>query len=134
MEAVSRAFYEAQGRRGLVIGILPAATEQDPTKSPSGYTNPWVEIAIRTHLPWSGERGQSSMSRNHINVLTSDVMIVLPGGAGTKSEALLAVKHGRPVIAYGLTQDPMPLPVGIASTNELHEVQRFVLRALAGRI
>jgi predicted Rossmann-fold nucleotide-binding protein len=118
----------------LVIGILPAASEEDPSKSPAGYPNPWVEIAIRTHLPWSGERGQSPMSRNHINVLTSDVMIILPGGPGTASEAMLAVKHGCPAIAYGLVQEPMPLPDGIASPNELRQVQDFVLRALAGRI
>jgi uncharacterized protein (TIGR00725 family) len=134
MESVSRAFYEVEERRGLVIGILPAASENDPAKSPAGYPNPWVEIVIRTHLPWSGERGQSPMSRNHINVLTSDVMIVMPGGPGTKSEALLAVKYGCPVIAYGLPRDPMPLPEGIAFTNELREVQDFVLGTLAGRI
>ena len=36
----------------------------------------WVELPIRTHLPHSGERGTDVRSRNHINALTADVMIV----------------------------------------------------------
>jgi len=58
MESVSRAFHEVQGRRGLVIGILPAASEENAAMAPPGYPNPWVEIAIRTHLPWSGSVGR----------------------------------------------------------------------------
>lgn len=135
MESVSRAFHEVQGRRGLVIGILPAASEENAAKAPPGYPNPWVEIAIRTHLPWSGERGQAPLSRNHINVLTSDVMIILPGGPGTASEAALALRYGCPAIAFGPVRDGgTQLSEEIVSTDHFQDVQTFVVKVLAGRV
>ncbi|MHC4507097.1 MAG: SLOG cluster 4 domain-containing protein, partial [Planctomycetota bacterium] len=94
MEAVSRAFFEVPDRRGAVIGILPGSADG---AIPGGYPNPWVEIAISTHLPLSGERGTDALSRNHINVLSSDVLLALPGGAGTASEVRLALRYGRPL-------------------------------------
>ena len=99
MTAVSRAFHEVDPRPGRVLGILPS-TEADRTSSKSGYPNPWVEIPIFTHLPHSGDRGQDPLSRNHINVLTSDVIVGLPGSEGTLSEIHLALRYERPVIAF----------------------------------
>lgn len=92
MEAVSRAFAQVADRAGLVIGVLPAGRE--------GYPNRWVEVPIATHLPLSGERGMDPLSRNHINVLSSAAIVTLPGGPGTLSETLLAMRYGRPVAAY----------------------------------
>jgi hypothetical protein len=40
-------------------------------------------------------------ARNAINVLSSDVVIALPGGAGTLSEVALALKAGKTVVALG---------------------------------
>ena len=40
-------------------------------------------------------------ARNCINVLSSDVVVACPGGAGTLSEIALALKHGRTVITMG---------------------------------
>lgn len=91
MAAVSRGFASVPHRRGLAIGVLPAGP-------PPGYPNPWVDVAIRTHLEALGERGQAPESRNHINVLSSDVVVALPGGAGTRSEIALAARYGRPVV------------------------------------
>ena len=85
MASVSKAFHEMPGRRGLVIGVLPSSASRSQPKP--GYPNSWVEIPIVTHLPLSGERGTDPMSRNHINLLSSDVLIFLPGSAGTASEA-----------------------------------------------
>jgi predicted Rossmann-fold nucleotide-binding protein len=106
MAEVSRAFCHTPGRRGLSIGILPS--EEEPSPDPvTGLRrfrprrmNPWVEIPIITHLPLSGDRGTDVMSRNHINVLTADVLIALPGSAGTLSEVRLRVQYGRPVILF----------------------------------
>jgi SLOG cluster4 family len=58
------------------------------------------EITIRTHLPYSSDKGELDLSRNHINVLTSDAVIVLPGGDGTLSELTLACEYGRPVAVF----------------------------------
>jgi predicted Rossmann-fold nucleotide-binding protein len=106
MAEVSRAFCKVRDRRGLCIGILPSAHEpvQDPATGKRlfqpGAVNRWVEIPVFTHLPFSGSRGTDFMSRNHINVLTADVLIVLPGSAGTLSEVRLRVEYGRPAILF----------------------------------
>lgn len=131
MEAVSRAFHGVEGRRGLVIGVLPAS--DDGPFPPDGYPNPWIEIAVRTHLPARGDAGDSLRSRNAINVLSADVVVALPGGSGTASEIRLAVRYGRPVVAYRPEGRGEPVPdssVPVATT--LAEVQSFVNGAVAG--
>ena len=100
MHGVSKAFAETPGRTGQIIGILPSATH-DPRSGPkAGYPNPWVEIPIFTHLPLSERHGTDPLSRNHINILSSDVLIALPGSSGTASEVSIALRYGRPLVAY----------------------------------
>lgn len=79
MEAVSRGAYEAGG---ITIGILPG---QD-LKGMSEY----VQIPIVTGM---------GHARNVVNVLSSDVIVICGMGAGTASEAALAVKMDKPLIA-----------------------------------
>lgn len=95
MQAVSRAFVSVEGRKGICLGIVPG-----PDARP-GYPNDAVELAIRTHLPLTGAMGTDARSRNHINVLTSDAIVALPGSEGTRSEVQLAVRYGRPVMLHG---------------------------------
>lgn len=129
MAAVSESFASTRGRRGSVVGILPAHASGD--SSMAGYPNPWVEIAIRTHLPLTGDRGLDPMSRNHINVLSSDVIVALSGGAGTASEVSLALRYGRPVVVWLDARNPIPGPSpGAQVARTFHEVQRFVEEAL----
>jgi predicted Rossmann-fold nucleotide-binding protein len=131
MTAVSRAFAEVTGRRGLVIGVCPSA-DDDPGATRPGYPNPWVELPIVTHLPLSGPLGTEDRSRNHINVLSSTVVVALPGGDGTASEVHLAVRYGRPVIAFVEARSDIPqLPAVVPATRDLAEVKRFVRAALA---
>jgi uncharacterized protein (TIGR00725 family) len=102
MAGVSRAFAEHPHPRGVVIGIVPGSIAKGiPIYEPkTGYPNDWVELVIYTHLPLSGVQGQDLLSRNHINVLSSDVVIVLPGGAGTASEVKLAERYRKPVFNF----------------------------------
>jgi predicted Rossmann-fold nucleotide-binding protein len=58
------------------------------------------EIVIRTHLPLSGDNGTDPLSRNHINALTADLVVVLPGGAGTLSELQLAFEYGKDIMIF----------------------------------
>jgi uncharacterized protein (TIGR00725 family) len=126
MAAVCRAFAEVPGRAGVSVGILPAGP-------PAGYPNPWVDVAVRTHLPQRGAEGAGERSRNHLNVLSPDVLVVLPGGAGTRTEVELAVRYRKPFVAYlgphsavdGLRRDDLP---EVAATQA--EVEAFVLRRL----
>ena len=74
---------------GTVIGVLP---DRDARAA-----CPDLDYAIVTGL---GD------ARNLINVLSSDVVIACPGGAGTLSEVALPVKNAKPVIL--LNFDPGP--------------------------
>lgn len=138
MSAVTEAFAGVPDRRGLAIGILPASggpgVAGSSVQPPSGYPNPWVEVAIATHLASLGESGGDARSRNHVNVLSSDVLIFLPGAAGTASEARLALRYGRPAIAYLDSRDDLPgLPGEIPVEPEFVRVEAFVRAACERR-
>lgn len=154
MESVSRGFASVEERAGLVIGVLPfsqpdageggagaGGPEDLPGRSggspstgvgvtPSGYPNPWIEIAIRTHL---GQDGAEFSSRNHVNVLTSDVVVALPGSVGTASEVALSVRYGRPVVLLGDLDRVRGLPSEVATARTVEEVIEFVRERLRGR-
>lgn len=78
MEASARG---AKDGGGLTIGILP---EKDSYK-----VSRYIDIPIVTGM---GD------ARNYINVVSSDVVVALPGKAGTISEIALALKNSKKVI------------------------------------
>jgi uncharacterized protein (TIGR00725 family) len=90
MDAASRG---ARAAGGLTVGVLPGPDPDDASAH--------VDIAIATNL---------ADARNLINVLSSDVVVACPGGAGTLSEVALAVKNGRPLVL--LDFDPGPMVTG----------------------
>jgi uncharacterized protein (TIGR00725 family) len=71
---------------GLVIGVLPG--------------DDWDGVAPHVDVPVITGMGDA---RNAINVLSSRVVVALPGNAGTLSEVALALKAGRPVILLGFS-------------------------------
>jgi len=81
MDAASKGASDAGG---LVVGVI----KSDDARHASRY----VDIAICTGM---GD------ARNVINVLSCNVVVALPGGAGTLSEVALALKSGKTVIALG---------------------------------
>ncbi len=138
MAAVTEAFVGVPDRRGLAIGILPASRgrgiDGPAGRPPPGYPNPWVELAIGTHLDSLGKRGGDERSRNHVNILSSDVVILLPGSAGTASEAKLAVRYGKPSIAYLDARADLPdLPDAIPVEPDFARVEAFVRDACESR-
>jgi hypothetical protein len=66
---------------GITVGISPDETDQQ--------ISPFIRIPILTGM---------GSARNCINVLSSQVVVACPGGAGTLSEIALALKHRRQVI------------------------------------
>lgn len=66
---------------GITVGILP--------DDHIGYASEYIQIPICTGM---------GSARNAINVLSSDIVVACPGGAGTVSEIALALKHGKEVI------------------------------------
>lgn len=101
MEASARGAADAGG---LTVGILP-------DRSPHG-ASPSIDIVVLTGM---GD------ARNVVNVLSSDVVIACPGGAGTLSEVALALKNGRPAVL--LNFDPGPVLSGYASQGLLFAVK-----------
>ncbi|MBN1996519.1 TIGR00725 family protein [candidate division KSB1 bacterium] len=83
----------AKSKGGLVIGILPGFQKTQ--------ANPFIDIPIITGM---GD------ARNVINVLSSDVVVACPGGAGTMSEIAFALKNKKPVIL--LNFDVRPFFIG----------------------
>jgi predicted Rossmann-fold nucleotide-binding protein len=67
------------------------------------------------------------MSRNHINILTSSVVVLLPGGVGTAGEARLAVRYGRSAVAFLESRDEIPsLPTEIVVRSDFEAVTDFI--------
>ena len=129
MAAVSEAFHSVKDRRGLTIGIVPC--QEDSPDPPPGYPNPWIEIPIHTHLPKSAAKTTGPDSRNPINILSSAVIIALPGSLGTSSEVSLALHYGRPLIALVHNRSDIPnLEKQVGATEDLDEVKEFVRRHL----
>ena len=127
MEAVSKAFQNTSPRAGLVIAVTPGSIDQDfAYTAKAGYPNPFVEIAIRTHLPLSGPRGKDTLSRNHINILSADVILGLPGGAGTICEAQLALDFRKPILLFGFHDAFASFPAQIERTVDLARVETFI--------
>lgn len=91
----------AQGARqagGTVVGILPSSGPEDPQADVAED----VEVAVFTGL---GE------ARNNVNVLTSDAVVLLPGGSGTLSEAALAAKNGTPFALWDWPDEDVPAQI-----------------------
>jgi uncharacterized protein (TIGR00725 family) len=78
MEASARG---AKSANGMTIGILPDSDRQ--------HMSPYIDIPIITGM---------GNARNCINVLSANVVVACPGGAGTLSEVAIALKVGRQVI------------------------------------
>jgi len=100
---------------GLVIGVLPGADSRE--------SSDFLDIQILTGL---GD------ARNAINVLSSDVVVALRGGAGTLSEIALALCAGRTVVALGRNDADTFAGMGtVIPTSTVDEAIAAVRAALA---
>jgi uncharacterized protein (TIGR00725 family) len=106
MEASARG---AKENGGLTIGVLPD-TQGDQSSQ-------FIDIPIMTGM---GD------GRNFINVMTSDIVVALPGRAGTISEIALALKNGKIVILLNFSIGELFLEYKRAGllicVNKPHEV------------
>lgn len=82
----------AKSAGGVTVGILPGPDTND--------ANPWIDIPVATDL---------GNARNVVNVLSSDAIVAVRGGAGTLSEIALALKVGTPVVGLD-TWEMVPPP------------------------
>ena len=133
MQAVAQAFAESVDRAGAVIGIIPGSIEQmGRYTTKHGYPNPWVDLPIYTHLPNTGAAGLELTSRNHINILSSTVIVILPGERGTSVEAELAIRYQKPVMAWADEQYQIPdLHPQVPKVQNFEQVKKFVTTNIA---
>ncbi len=73
----------AKENGGITLGILPFTDR--------AWASQYIDIPIVTGM---------GMARNVINVLSSDLIVALPGRAGTISEIALALNYGKEVILF----------------------------------
>jgi predicted Rossmann-fold nucleotide-binding protein len=130
MSVAAEAFVAVTGRRGLSVGIVPGEVVDGVYRPKSGYPNGNIELPVFTHLPLSGERGKESMSRNHLNVLTAQALVVLPGQSGTVSEAELAVRYRKPAMLFGPVRAFHRFPEQLERTDSLERVCEWLLETV----
>ena len=87
MEASARG---AKENGGITIGILPGDNQE--------WASEYIDIPILTGI---------GFARNFINVLTSEVVVALPGKTGTISEIALALNIGKKVISLKFELGPL---------------------------
>jgi len=105
MEAVSKGFKSAGG---LTLGILPGYNKNE--------ANNFVDIAIPTGL---------GLARNVLVVKSSDIVVALPGEAGTLSEIAYCLQFGIPVISFNSWDIP-----GVVKTKTIEETIKEVKKIL----
>jgi RimJ/RimL family protein N-acetyltransferase/predicted Rossmann-fold nucleotide-binding protein len=139
MTAVTESFVECIGHKGIAIGVIPGSIVhrgdrfEYRTKG-SAYPNYALDLAVFTHLP--GEDPEGERSRNHINVLSADLVVALPGGIGTHSEIQIAKRYGKPVLLFMKDTDKiLDKTAGDLAAEGFPVISDFVnLRAAATRI
>lgn len=148
MAAAAEGFVAVEPRAGLSLGIVPRDPDgpfDRPNRSKDGtpYPNPFVEIAVFTPLPPRVEDWRATPTRNHVNVLTAQAMIALPGGVGTRSELEMAAMYRdekikkrdeRCTVLVGPADEfPKDLRDMFVHAATVDDAEQHVARALAAR-
>ncbi len=107
MTAVCQGF-KAEG--GVTIGILPSYDKKD--------ANSYVDIAIPTGI---------GLARNVLVVKSAEVVVALPGEAGTLSEIAYCLQFGIPVISLNSWDIP-----GVIKVGTLEEAMKEVKKRTEG--
>ncbi|MDD5044878.1 MAG: TIGR00725 family protein [Candidatus Omnitrophica bacterium] len=105
MTAVCQGF---QAGGGVTIGILPSYNKKDANK--------YVNIALPTGL---------GLARNALVVKSADVVVALPGEAGTLSEIAYCLQFGIPVVS--LNSWDIPGAIKVSSVDEAIKKVRELL-------
>lgn len=105
MKAISKGF---KSSGGITIGILPGYNKNE--------ANNFVDIVIPTGL---------GLARNVLVVKSADVIVALPGEAGTLSEIAYCLQFGIPVISFNSWDIP-----GVVKTKTIAETIKEVKKRL----
>ena len=128
MSRVASAFCSVPARRGRSIGVLPGRPDPGSGFVPlEGYPNPHIEIPILTPLPrHEADSPPHALTRNHVNILSADVVVALPGGQGTRDEICLSLAFHKPVVAFGPEDVFEEMPDGLQVVSTMGDVAAFI--------
>lgn len=130
MASASEAFYRVENRKGVCIGIVPTIPDATLGFVPKqNYPNPWVEIAITSPLSTFDGSDPQQVSRNYICVLSSDLLVALPGNKGTRNEIDLAIRFQKPLILFAPETEMLDFPPYLPRTSSLTEVKQFIVES-----
>jgi len=110
MKAVTQGFKAAGG---LTIGIIPGYDKKD--------ANQYIDIVIPSGL---------GLARNVLVVKSADVVVALPGEAGTLSELAYCLQFGIPVVS--LNSWDIPGVINAATAEEAVQKVRELLKKVKG--
>lgn len=129
MLATCRAFSRTSPRQGRSVGIIPSQSNKHLGQTvPANYPNPFVDMVIVTPLPrYSTEMPADMLNRNYINILSSEVVIALPGGPGTLNELNLAVRFSKPALCFGPIANFSGAHENIERTEDFDRVCCFII-------
>ena len=127
MAAASQAFCQVEKRAGVCLGILPTDSDGRNFIPCNGYPNPWVELSIISPLSRFQGGDTAQLSRNHICILSSDIVVALPGNKGTKNEVELAILFDKPIILFGAAREFADFPPVVEKTTSINRVKEFIL-------
>lgn len=131
MTSVSRSFTRVAGREGFSIACVPTKkTEAGDYIFKDGYPNEYTEVSIVSPLGTFNPKSPDDINRNFINVMSSDLVIALPGRTGTRNEISLCQKFDKPVILHGPAQEWADLPGELVREENLDRVLTWLDRQL----
>lgn len=131
MTAVAKAFCETEGRQGVSLGIVPTMDYKGGYVPRDQYPNPYIELPIFVPLDKKAENDINPYSRNHVNVMTSNAMVILPGDHGTQNEVALGIKYNKPMILFGPEELFKAFPDQPIRSQDIEEVREFLEHATA---
>lgn len=128
MATAAKAFCEVENRSGISIGIIPTELDRKGQFTPLvGYPNPWVELEIVSPLSRFDAKNPEQLSRNYICILSSDLIVALPGSIGTQNEVELAIRFQKPIIILGTAEQTVDFPLTLPRTTKFTDVVDFIL-------
>ena len=131
MTSVAKAFSELEDRAGISIGVVPTVDYDGNFIPREKYPNPYIEIPILTPLDVKAQNDTTPFSRNYVNIMTSNALIILPGEHGTKNEVSLAIQFKKPMILFGPETAFKQFPEHPTRTDDIEEVREFLEKTVS---
>lgn len=129
MTAVAKAFCEQPGRRGVSLGVVPTVEYDGGRVTREEYPNPYIELPIFVPLDKKVESDKNPYSRNHVNVMTSNALVILPGDHGTRNEVSLGIQYNKPMVLFGPESEFEKFPEQPMRTSDIDELREFLEHA-----